>query len=63
MIESMVAGTPVIAIAKGSTPEVIAHGKTVFLCNTIDECVAAIEPAIHAIEQRHFPALLVDRVM
>jgi glycosyltransferase involved in cell wall biosynthesis len=45
MIESMVVGTPVIAIAKGSTPEVIAHGKTGFLCNTINECVAAIEPA------------------
>lgn len=45
MIESMVVGTPVIAIAKGSTPEVIAHGKTGFLCNTVDECVEAIQPA------------------
>jgi hypothetical protein len=29
----------------GSTPEVIAQGKTGFLCRTVDECVAAIEPA------------------
>jgi glycosyltransferase involved in cell wall biosynthesis len=45
MIESMAAGTPVIAMSMGSTPEVIAQGKTGFLCRTVDECVAAIEPA------------------
>jgi glycosyltransferase involved in cell wall biosynthesis len=45
MIESMVTGTPVIAINLGSTSEIIAHGKTGFLCNTVEECVAAIEPA------------------
>lgn len=43
MIESMAAGTPVIAMKLGSTPEVIAHGKTGFLCNDIDACVAAID--------------------
>lgn len=45
MIESMAVGTPVIALEKGSTSEVIAHGKTGFLCHSIEECVAAIEPA------------------
>lgn len=45
MIESMVAGTPVIAMNLGSTSEVIAHGKTGFVCNSIEECIAAIEPA------------------
>ncbi|HEY9891731.1 MAG TPA: glycosyltransferase family 4 protein [Candidatus Sericytochromatia bacterium] len=43
MIESMAAGTPVIAMALGSTTEVIAHGKTGFLCNNVDEFVEAID--------------------
>jgi glycosyltransferase involved in cell wall biosynthesis len=42
MIESMAAGTPVIAMELGSTSEVIAHGKTGFLCHSIEECVEAI---------------------
>lgn len=45
MIESMATGTPVIATKFGSTPEVIAHGKTGFLCDSVDECIAAIEQA------------------
>ncbi|MCU0549873.1 MAG: glycosyltransferase family 4 protein [Leptolyngbya sp. Prado105] len=47
MVESMVAGTPVVALALGATSEVIAHEKTGFLCQTIDECVAAV----HRIDQ------------
>lgn len=43
MIESMAAGTPVIAMEMGSTREVIAHGKTGFLCNSVEECVEAID--------------------
>lgn len=42
MIESMASGTPVIALEKGSTREVIADGKTGFLCQTVEECVAAV---------------------
>jgi glycosyltransferase involved in cell wall biosynthesis len=43
MIESMAAGTPVIAIELGSTPEVIVHGQSGFLCHDVDDCVAAID--------------------
>ncbi|MCA1993193.1 MAG: glycosyltransferase family 4 protein [Coleofasciculus sp. S288] len=43
MVESMAAGTPVIAMELGSTSEVIAHGKTGFLCHSVEECVAAID--------------------
>jgi glycosyltransferase involved in cell wall biosynthesis len=43
MVESMVSGTPVIAIELGSTSEVILHGETGFLCHSVDECVAAID--------------------
>lgn len=43
MVESMAAGTPVIAMELGSTSEVIVHGKTGFLCHSIEECVTALE--------------------
>ncbi|MER3432702.1 MAG: glycosyl transferase [Leptolyngbya sp. ERB_1_1] len=42
MIESMAAGTPVIAMELGATPEVILHEETGFLCQNVDECVAAV---------------------
>jgi len=43
MAESMVVGTPVIATIIGSTPEIIADGKTGFLCQDVEQCVAAVE--------------------
>ncbi len=42
MVESMAAGTPVIAMNMGSVPEVIVHGKTGFICNNITECADAV---------------------
>ena len=42
MIESMAAGTPVIALRRGSVPEVIEHGVTGFVCDDLDEMVAAV---------------------
>ena len=42
MVESMAAGTPVIGMRLGSAPEVIKDGKTGFLCETVDQCVAAL---------------------
>ena len=45
MIESMVTGTPVIAMSLGSAPEVIAHGVSGFLCQSVTECVDAIDLA------------------
>lgn len=44
MIESMVTGTPIIAMKLGSTSEVIVHEKTGFLCESVAECIVAIEP-------------------
>ncbi|GGH21389.1 glycosyltransferase family 4 protein [Mucilaginibacter phyllosphaerae] len=40
--EAMLCGTPVIAFNKGSMPELIRHGKTGFLVNTVDEVVDVI---------------------
>ncbi len=45
MIEAMAAGTPTIAWAAGSTPEVIDHGRSGFLVTSIDEAVAAVASA------------------
>jgi glycosyltransferase involved in cell wall biosynthesis len=45
MIEAMACGTPVIAFARGSVPEVIDEGVTGFLVNDIDEAVEAIGQA------------------
>jgi glycosyltransferase involved in cell wall biosynthesis len=41
MIESLAAGTPVIAFRQGSVPEVIEHGRTGFIVETVDEMVEA----------------------
>jgi glycosyltransferase involved in cell wall biosynthesis len=45
MTESMATGTPVIAMELGSTSEVIVHGRTGFLCHSVEECIAAIDKA------------------
>jgi glycosyltransferase involved in cell wall biosynthesis len=42
MIESMATGTPVVAMGLGSVPEVIAHGKTGFVCESLEQLVAAV---------------------
>lgn len=41
-IEAMMCGTPVIAIGRGSVPEIIEQGKTGFLCKNIDEMAKRI---------------------
>jgi glycosyltransferase involved in cell wall biosynthesis len=42
VIEAMACGTPVIAFNRGSMPELIEHGVTGFLVDTVDEAVVAI---------------------
>ncbi len=42
MPEAMACGTPVIAFNRGSAPEVIAHGRTGFVVDTIDEMTEAV---------------------
>jgi glycosyltransferase involved in cell wall biosynthesis len=51
MAESMAVGTPVIAIALGSTQEIIEDGKTGFLCRDLAECMAVLE-RIRQIDRR-----------
>ena len=47
MVESMASGTPVIAMKLGSTVEIIAHGKTGFLCHNTTECINALDQVTH----------------
>jgi glycosyltransferase involved in cell wall biosynthesis len=43
MIEAMACGVPVIAIGRGSVPEIVADGETGFVVSDGDAAVAAIE--------------------
>jgi glycosyltransferase involved in cell wall biosynthesis len=43
MIESMAAGTPVIALRRGSVPEILLDGITGFICENVDEMVEAVK--------------------
>jgi len=43
MIESLAAGTPVIALRRGSVPEVLIDGVTGFICEDVDEMVDAVK--------------------
>jgi glycosyltransferase involved in cell wall biosynthesis len=43
MVEAMACGTPVVAINRGSVPELIRHGETGFVVDTMDEMFTALE--------------------
>jgi glycosyltransferase involved in cell wall biosynthesis len=42
MIEALASGVPVIAFRRAGTPEVITDGENGFLCESVDDMVAAI---------------------
>jgi len=42
MVEAMAAGTPVIALRNGSVDEVVDDGVTGFVCDDVDQMVAAV---------------------
>ena len=43
MAEAMACGTPVLALNRGSAPEVVEDGVTGYVVDTVDEMVAAID--------------------
>jgi glycosyltransferase involved in cell wall biosynthesis len=43
MIESLACGTPVVAFDCGSVPEVLEHGKTGFIVQTMSEAIKALQ--------------------
>ena len=42
LIEAFACGTPVVAYRRGSIPEIIDHGVTGYICDTLDEMVDAV---------------------
>jgi glycosyltransferase involved in cell wall biosynthesis len=51
MIEAMACGTPVIARTRGAVPEVIEHGISGFLIDTVEEAVEAVGQ-LHRLDRR-----------
>ena len=45
MIEAMACGTPVVALGRGSVPEVVVDGVTGMICDDATELPAAIRAA------------------
>jgi glycosyltransferase involved in cell wall biosynthesis len=60
MIEAMACGTPVIAFRRGSVPEVIEHGRTGFVVDTLDEAVRAV-PAVDRLDRQALRAVFRER--
>ena len=60
VIEAMACGTPVIASRRGSMPELIEHGVTGFLVDSLDEANQAIE-RINEIDRRSVRRAVADR--
>jgi len=52
MIEAMACGTPVIARPLGSIPEIVQHGETGFIANSVEEAVAAVR-AVPQLDRQH----------
>ncbi len=51
MIEAMACGTPVIAMARGSVPEVVVRSRTGFICRSIAEMIEAV-PHVDRLSRR-----------
>src|SRR5262249_31314058 len=50
-IEAMANGTPILAFRRGSVPEVVEHGVTGFVVDSIEDAVAAVPHAL-ALDRR-----------
>jgi glycosyltransferase involved in cell wall biosynthesis len=51
-IEALACGTPVVALRRGSVPELIDHGQTGFICDTPDQMIHALS-RIATLKRRH----------
>jgi glycosyltransferase involved in cell wall biosynthesis len=66
MIETMACGTPVIAFRRGSVPEVLEHGLTGFIVDSVEEAVEAVGRVSsldrHAIRRRFEERFTAERM-
>jgi glycosyltransferase involved in cell wall biosynthesis len=46
LIESLAAGTPVVALRRGAVPEIVEQGVSGYICDDVDEMTANVERAI-----------------
>jgi glycosyltransferase involved in cell wall biosynthesis len=60
MIEALACGVPVVAFRGGSVPEVIDHGRTGFIVETLDEAVEATR-RVGTLDRRVCRAVFEDR--
>lgn len=52
MVEAMACGTPVVAFSRGAAPEVVHHGVTGYVVETLDQMADAVQ-RVHTIDPRH----------
>lgn len=43
MIEALACGTPVVAMRRGSVPELLRHGRTAYIADDLDDMVAGVD--------------------
>jgi glycosyltransferase involved in cell wall biosynthesis len=60
MVESLACGVPVVAFRRGSVPEVIDHGVTGFLVDTVEEAIDATRQ-VHLLDRRCCRAVFEQR--
>ena len=60
LIEAMACGTPIIAYNHGSVPEIVAHGKTGFIVDSIEKATEALQN-IHLISRHECRATFEKR--
>lgn len=46
LIESLAAGTPVVALRRGAVPEIIEHATSGYICDDVDDMVESVERAV-----------------
>lgn len=51
LVESMACGTPVVVFNRGSAPEVVRHGETGFVVDTVSDMAAAVD-SVHQISRK-----------
>ena len=60
LIEALACGTPIIAFRNGSVPEILEHGRTGFIVDTLEDAIAAVQN-VGSIDRRACRAAFEER--